>query len=232
LFQIHRIVSYIKEKAGEFEYVEGVTDPQRVRGVAGVGLEGGEEQGDELAQEAASLIVESNKASATFLQRKLSIGYARAAKILDILEELGVVGPANGSKPREILLTKEQYENHLNNPTAEAPLHNVENLEKPEEYLPTEQIEPNNSLGEAPEDEAIAFQGNNEEESAEASDSSDAEIEPEKTRTTEEKITEENNSEEEDIFSEQEEDADKAEKSEKSGKIGDWENDDGIFFSK
>jgi S-DNA-T family DNA segregation ATPase FtsK/SpoIIIE len=170
--EIHRIVSYIKEKAGEFEYVEGVTDPQRVRGVAGVGLEGGEEQGDELAQEAASLIVESNKASATFLQRKLSIGYARAAKILDILEELGVVGPANGSKPREILLTKEQYENHLNNPTAEAPLHNVENLEKPEEYLPTEQIEPNNSLGEAPEDEAIAFQGNNEEESAEASDSS------------------------------------------------------------
>ncbi len=231
--EIHRIVSCIKEKAGEFEYVEGVTDPQRVRGVAGVGLEGGEEQGDELAQEAASLIVESNKASATFLQRKLSIGYARAAKILDILEEMGVVGPANGSKPREILLSKEEYENHLNNPTAEAPLHNVENSEKPAEYLPNEETETNNSLGEAPEDEVIAFQNNGEEKSAEVSD--EKTIEPELSNNSEKEAENAEEQDEEDIFSEKKETSDvpeETDKPKKSGKIGSWEDDDGMFFSK
>lgn len=156
--EIHNIVSYIKEKAGDFEFVEGVTEPQRVRGMAGVGMEGGEEQGDDLAMEAASIIVESGKASATFLQRKLSVGYARAAKILDILEEMGIVGPANGSKPREIMMTKEQFDSHSANPTAEAPLHDPEESEAQDEYLPAD----DNSLGEAPDDDTTVFKSDEE----------------------------------------------------------------------
>ncbi len=62
---------------------------------------------DDLYGEAYRIVVESRKASASLLQRKLKIGYARAARLLDILEEKGVVGPVNGAKPREIYIDKD-----------------------------------------------------------------------------------------------------------------------------
>lgn len=58
---------------------------------------------DELYEPAREAVTEANKASTSFLQRKLGIGYSRAAKLMDILESRGVIGPANGSKPREII---------------------------------------------------------------------------------------------------------------------------------
>src|SRR5574343_217576 len=58
---------------------------------------------DELYEEARQIVIESGKASTSFLQRKLGIGYARAARLIDMLEERGVVGPGNGAKPREVL---------------------------------------------------------------------------------------------------------------------------------
>ena len=61
---------------------------------------------DSLVPEAIEIIKQSGKASATLLQRMLSVGYARAAKILDILEQKGFIGPANGAKPREIFLER------------------------------------------------------------------------------------------------------------------------------
>ncbi len=57
---------------------------------------------DNMVEEARRVVIESGKASTSFLQRKLSLGYSRAARIMDILESKGVVGPQNGSKPREI----------------------------------------------------------------------------------------------------------------------------------
>ena len=59
---------------------------------------------DDLYEEAVKAVVEAKKASTSYLQRKLSVGYGRAAKLIDLMEQKGVVGPANGSKPREILL--------------------------------------------------------------------------------------------------------------------------------
>ncbi len=53
------------------------------------------------------MVIEAKKASASFLQRRLRIGYARAARLLDILEERGIVGPGEGAKPREIYLSRE-----------------------------------------------------------------------------------------------------------------------------
>jgi len=50
-------------------------------------------------------VIEAKKASASFLQRRLRIGYARAARLLDILEERGLVGPGDGAKPREVYLS-------------------------------------------------------------------------------------------------------------------------------
>ncbi len=67
---------------------------------------GGGNDYDEYFEQAKELVVNEGKASASFLQRRLRVGYARAARILDELEEAGVVGPANGAKPREILITE------------------------------------------------------------------------------------------------------------------------------
>jgi S-DNA-T family DNA segregation ATPase FtsK/SpoIIIE len=63
---------------------------------------------DELYADAKKIILESRKASASFLQRRMRIGYARAARILDMLERNGIIGPPRGSKPREILIKKEE----------------------------------------------------------------------------------------------------------------------------
>lgn len=68
------------------------------------------DDGDELLPEAISLIVEEGQASISFLQRKLKIGYARAARIIDEMEERGIVGGYEGSKPRKVLITKEDLE--------------------------------------------------------------------------------------------------------------------------
>jgi len=57
---------------------------------------------DPLYEEAKRLVLETRKASASFLQRRLKLGYARAARLLDILEEKGIVGPSDGAKPREV----------------------------------------------------------------------------------------------------------------------------------
>lgn len=63
---------------------------------------------DELYEEAKKLVIEEGKASASFLQRRLRMGYARSAKLLDMMEEEGIVGPADGAEPREILKNKSE----------------------------------------------------------------------------------------------------------------------------
>ena len=74
-------------------------------GIPEEALTGSDENGDdEKYEEAKALVVSSGKASTSFLQRRLGLGYARAARMMDILEERGVVGPGSGAKPREVLL--------------------------------------------------------------------------------------------------------------------------------
>ena len=62
------------------------------------------EERDAMFNDAVKLIQESGKASASLLQRRLKLGYALAARVLDELEQAGIVGPVNGAKPREILI--------------------------------------------------------------------------------------------------------------------------------
>ena len=66
--------------------------------------------GDEMLPQAVEVILETKQASVSMLQRRLKLGYARAARIVDEMEEKGIVGPFQGSKPRDILITKEQWE--------------------------------------------------------------------------------------------------------------------------
>ncbi|MFH1781621.1 MAG: DNA translocase FtsK, partial [Patescibacteria group bacterium] len=103
--EIENVSSYLKGKAKP-EYDEDVTESMAAReGVAAMG--GFDDSEDELLVEAKEVIMRAHKASASLLQRRLRIGYARAARILDILEEQGIIGPAHGAKPREILIKEE-----------------------------------------------------------------------------------------------------------------------------
>ena len=69
----------------------------------------GELEGDEMLPAAVEVILETGQASVSMLQRRLKLGYARAARIVDEMEEKGIVGPFQGSKPRAILITKEEW---------------------------------------------------------------------------------------------------------------------------
>ena len=64
---------------------------------------------DEVYEEAVKLILESKQASVSVLQRRLGLGYTRAARLIDMMEDEGVVGPYQGSKPRDLLTTLEEY---------------------------------------------------------------------------------------------------------------------------
>jgi S-DNA-T family DNA segregation ATPase FtsK/SpoIIIE len=65
------------------------------------------EDDDELLEQAKEVVIQAKKASASLLQRRLRVGYARAARLLDILEDKGIVGPSDGAKPREVYLSEE-----------------------------------------------------------------------------------------------------------------------------
>lgn len=85
----------------------------------------GYEDTDELLEDAKEVILRADKASASLLQRRLRVGYARAARILDILEEEGFIGPAEGAKPREVLVSQTDYQ-----PEADEPLAHEEKIEE------------------------------------------------------------------------------------------------------
>jgi len=63
---------------------------------------------DEMYEEAKLAVIQQGKASTSFMQRKLGIGYARAARLIDALEKKGVIGPGDGAKPREVLIDEEE----------------------------------------------------------------------------------------------------------------------------
>jgi len=69
-----------------------------------------DEDVDEFLEQAVDLVVNDGQASASYIQRKFKVGYARAARIIDQLEERGIIGPHEGSKPRKVLITKEELE--------------------------------------------------------------------------------------------------------------------------
>ena len=72
--------------------------------------EAGEEEQDELFPAGVDVILDLGQASVSLLQRRLKLGYARAARLMDQMEEKGVVGPFEGSKPRQVLITKDQWQ--------------------------------------------------------------------------------------------------------------------------
>ena len=105
---VERIVTFIKEQASA-DYDESF-DPGDVSENAFGGASssnGGGSEGDPLFEEAKALVLETQKASASMIQRRLSVGFNRATRLMEELEEAGVIGPAEGTKPRKVLMTQE-----------------------------------------------------------------------------------------------------------------------------
>ena len=109
--EVEQVVTYVKERATAVYDQQIVEDIDRhvvaEKGAKGDG--GGFDDEDEMLPQAIECILEMGQASTSALQRRLKLGYARAARIIDQLEEKGIVGPFEGSKPRQLLISREKW---------------------------------------------------------------------------------------------------------------------------
>ncbi len=105
---IHKVAAHWRRQATEPQYVEGVAEDSAASSRAG----GAVDEDDELLAEAMELVVRSGLGSTSMLQRKLRVGFARAGRLMDLLERRGIVGPSEGSKARAVLMTVEELEDH------------------------------------------------------------------------------------------------------------------------
>ena len=99
---VERIVAFVKNQA-EADYDDSF-DPGEVS-ESDMESGGGDDEGDPLFEEAKALVIETQKASASMIQRRLSVGFNRATRLMEELEAAGVIGPAEGTKPRKVLQT-------------------------------------------------------------------------------------------------------------------------------
>lgn len=111
--EVEALCDFVKNQ-GESQYDEEIAKEIEAKAVQDKKSspfedDGDAEQLDVLFEKAVDIVLETGTASTSFLQRKLSVGYARGAKIIDQLEEKGIIGPANGSKGREILINRQQW---------------------------------------------------------------------------------------------------------------------------
>ncbi len=118
---VKALVQYICSQGAEPNYVEEITNMPKPGTIAVEGVQG---DTDPLFSDALGVVVQFNKASASLLQRKLAIGYSRAARILDQLEAAGVVGPQDKSKAREVLITSPE---EILGPSGNAPQEEINN---------------------------------------------------------------------------------------------------------
>ncbi len=103
--EVRKVVAHWRRQAPEVSYVEGIEGA----GSSTLGTGGnGAEDDDDLLEKAMALVVETQLGSTSMLQRKLRVGFARAGRLMDLLEQRGVVGPSEGSKARAVLMTQEE----------------------------------------------------------------------------------------------------------------------------
>ncbi len=117
--EVAAVVGFVKQNSGAAQYDDAVMEEiehnaaekdKGAKGVGGSAPDDVDSEFDELIDAAAEVVVETGQASVSMLQRRLKLGYARAARLVDQLEEKGIVGPFEGSKPRQLLVTKEQWQ--------------------------------------------------------------------------------------------------------------------------
>ena len=122
--EIERVVKFLR-KNGEPDYNYTITEKQKTGSVLDMM---NDDDNDPVLEDAIHVVLEAGKCSTSLLQRRLKLGYARAARIVDLLEQNGIVGPGDGAKPREILIT-------------EWPPRGPEPVEEPEDVVEQEEEE-------------------------------------------------------------------------------------------
>ncbi len=114
--EVEKVVAFLKQ-TGEAAYdnnaTEFIEEQGKDKSSASGGGDVGDDEDDEKLIEAIGIVVESGQASTSMLQRRLKLGYARAARLVDQMEERGIVGPFEGSKPRQVLITKDEWQEML-----------------------------------------------------------------------------------------------------------------------
>ena len=111
--ETNTLVEYLRQQEKpQFTFTLGESSPSGAAG--GGGDSSGEDEDDQFFEQAVRLVVNNGQASTSMLQRRFRIGYTRAARIVEMMEERGIVGPLNGAKPRELLVTKMQVEELFN----------------------------------------------------------------------------------------------------------------------
>jgi S-DNA-T family DNA segregation ATPase FtsK/SpoIIIE len=102
---IRKVAAHWRRQCAKPEYIEALADELTLDSALG-----DDDDGDEFLDAAMELIVRSGLGSTSMLQRKLRVGFARAGRIMDLLERRGVVGPSEGSKARSVLMTVDELE--------------------------------------------------------------------------------------------------------------------------
>lgn len=102
--EVTKITDHLRMQSAPQYNDEIVSQPVQLNGRGGVVMDFSNEGGDSMFKDACRVVIESRKASTSLLQRKLRIGYARAARIIEEMEEQGIIGPADGSRPRDVLI--------------------------------------------------------------------------------------------------------------------------------
>jgi S-DNA-T family DNA segregation ATPase FtsK/SpoIIIE len=132
------IVEFVKN-SGTVEYAEDVID-QIEKAAAGKDAQKAEADQsdssdyDELLPQAVDVVLDMGQASVSMLQRKLKLGYSRAARIVDQMEEIGVVGPFEGAKPRPLLITRQQWQ-EMQFINGTAPIEHIDDEPVPEDDI-------------------------------------------------------------------------------------------------
>ncbi len=101
--EVNDVIEFVKGQGSEVEYADDV-----IQSIDKVGAPQPEDDGDELLADAIETVVLAGNASASMLQRRFRIGYNRAARIIDMMEARGIIGPSEGSKPRQVLMTEDE----------------------------------------------------------------------------------------------------------------------------
>ena len=107
--EVEKVVNFIKDNDESVEYKEDILE--HINNEVSTESSTEEDERDELLDEAIRIVVESNQVSTSFLQRKLKIGFNRAARIIEQLENMKIIGPREGNKPRQVLISNNDIEN-------------------------------------------------------------------------------------------------------------------------
>jgi S-DNA-T family DNA segregation ATPase FtsK/SpoIIIE len=103
--EVHKITDHLRLQSAPQYNDEVVAQPVQLNGKGGVVMDYDSGSDDKMYKDALRVVIDSGKASASLLQRRLRVGYSRAARLIETMEDQGIIGPADGARAREVLVS-------------------------------------------------------------------------------------------------------------------------------